>query len=252
MDLSPRASIAPPESPPAAATSASTLEEIPLQSKHALLDRFFYSGYGASMLEKIEESVDEPRRCTWWVRRLIDSAEMIDATYLVHGLRVFAAAPTHSGVVGLRALLQEAEADMQPAGRRARSWPATPTMTARTVEAPRRAPGRQASRPSGASRCRRLIARPRAAGARARRPPADDLAAAYPRLPSVAELCRQAPKASRTRRPPRRSRHPPRRRRPRAAANRPPPRRCRRPCARGPAGRTPRSRCGARRWKTSR
>ena len=135
MDLSPRASIAPPESPPAAATSASTLEEIPLQSKHALLDRFFYSGYGASMLEKIEESVDEPRRCTWWVRRLIDSAEMIDATYLVHGLRVFAAAPTHSGVVGLRALLQEAEADMQPAGRRARSWPATPTMTARTVEA---------------------------------------------------------------------------------------------------------------------
>ena len=68
MDLSPRASIAPPESPPAAATSASTLEEIPLQSKHALLDRFFYSGYGASMLEKIEESVDEPRRCTWWVR----------------------------------------------------------------------------------------------------------------------------------------------------------------------------------------
>ena len=100
MDLSPRASIAPPESPPAAATSASTLEEIPLQSKHALLDRFFYSGYGASMLEKIEESVDEPRRCTWWVRRLIDSAEMIDATYLVHGLRVFAAAPTHSGVVG--------------------------------------------------------------------------------------------------------------------------------------------------------
>ena len=198
MDLSPRASIAPPESPPAAATSASTLEEIPLQSKHALLDRFFYSGYGASMLEKIEESVDEPRRCTWWVRRLIDSAEMIDATYLVHGLRVFAAAPTHSGVVGLRALLQEAEADMQPAGRRARSWPATPTMTARTVEAAE-ARARAANKPPFRRVTFAGVSSQRAAesGGRASPPPAepDDLAAAYPRLPSVAELCRQAPKA---------------------------------------------------------
>ena len=205
MDLSPRASIAPPESPPAAATSASTLEEIPLQSKHALLDRFFYSGYGASMLEKIEESVDEPRRCTWWVRRLIDSAEMIDATYLVHGLRVFAAAPTHSGVVGLRALLQEAEADMQPAGRRARSWPATPTMTARTVEAAE-VRARAANKPPFRRVTFAGVSSQRAAesGGRASPPPAepDDLAAAYPRLPSVAELCRQAPKAKPSPAPP--------------------------------------------------
>ena len=169
-----------------------------MQSKRALLDRFFYSGYGASMLEKIEESVDEPRRCTWWVRRLIDSAEMIDATYLVHGLRVFAAAPTHSGVVGLRALLQEAEADMQPAGRRARSWPATPTMTARTVEAAE-ARARAANKPPFRRVTFAGVSSQRAAesGGRASPPPAepDDLAAAYPRLPSVAELCRQAPKA---------------------------------------------------------
>ena len=223
MDLSPRASIAPPESPPAAATSASTLEEIPLQSKHALLDRFFYSGYGASMLEKIEESVDEPRRCTWWVRRLIDSAEMIDATYLVHGLRVFAAAPTHSGVVGLRALLQEAEADMQPAGRRARSRPATPTMTARRSRPPRRRPA--ANKPPFRRVTFAGVSSQRAAESGGSPPPAepDDLAAAYPRLPSVAELCRQAPKekepgaARRAGRAPAASSPPPRRRQPPAS-----------------------------------
>ena len=62
-----------------AASSASSLEDLSPLSKSAMLDRFFRSGYAASMVDTIEKSLGDDTRVRNYVRRLIESSEVIGA-----------------------------------------------------------------------------------------------------------------------------------------------------------------------------